>query len=59
MPGAAERELSTCIDRRNEGARLLEVGLHYLPPVYLALARAREGARRPDAGRTTKPPSDL
>jgi tetratricopeptide (TPR) repeat protein len=48
--GDAARELGACIARRGEAAVFLNPSLSYLPEIYLALARAKDGAHASDAG---------
>jgi tRNA A-37 threonylcarbamoyl transferase component Bud32/tetratricopeptide (TPR) repeat protein len=47
--GDAARELAQCVARRGEGAVFLNPSLSYLPEIYLALARAKDGAHASDA----------
>jgi serine/threonine protein kinase/tetratricopeptide (TPR) repeat protein len=45
----ASRELSLCVARRSEAAKIDTPSLRLVPPLYFALARAKEGARDPGA----------
>jgi serine/threonine protein kinase/tetratricopeptide (TPR) repeat protein len=53
----AERELSKCVERRGEGLSAFlddTTSAAYLPPVYYALARAKERLHEVDAAETFK-----